>query len=465
MRISKPTIAVLLVALAAARIASTYRVYSATADEATHVGAGLQLLETHKYELQRYNPPLPRVVWSIAPYLSGMRFVPIGTFGEQLHSVFYGHGDYRDNLARSRAGNLVFFIIAAVAIWFLGGEGGVIAVLLFTMEPIVLGYSGLVTHDTPAVAGVALAMLAFDRWLRRPDWVHAVAFGAAFGFAVLCKFSCLAFVPAVCGVLWLFNRRSIVTLFASLPVAALTIWAGYGFTITAFIEGFRGILELDKQGFDAYAIGRFTSHGWWWYFPLAVALKTTLPLLALFFIALIDRNRYAFAALALLAITMQSSLDIGVRYVLPLYVPLVLAAAAVVTKHKLAMLLVAAQIVVSAFAHPDYFPYFNVIAGRDPSWFLIDSNLDWGQDALRLRAALRREHIDEVGLSLFGPADYDALHFPRHHDISPWTPAHGWIAVSDYSYRMTRTKDGGWLWLDGKPYRRVGKSIRLYDLR
>jgi 4-amino-4-deoxy-L-arabinose transferase-like glycosyltransferase len=478
MRLPARTVAVLLVVLAAVRIASTWRIYSATADEAIHVGAGLELLQFHKYELHTINPPPPRVLWSIVPYLSGMRFVPVGnTYDSQTHSVFYGHGDYSDNLVRARAGNLPFFIIAAAAIWLIarerfGEQGAVIAVLLFTMEPIVLGYSGLVTHDTPAVAGVAVALLAFERWLRKPDVLRAILFGTAYGFAILCKFSCIVFVPIVCGAVWFFDRKSIRLMLPAIPATLLTVWAGYGFTTRAFIDGIREILETDMGGFNAYAIGRFTQSGWWWYFPLAVAIKTTLPLLALFVLGAFDREhrrtyaQYAIATIALLAVTMPSSLDIGVRYVLPLYVPLVLAAttAFMGRMHKLAIVLVAAQVVVSAFAHPDYFPYFDAIAGRDPSWFLIDSNLDWGQDVLRLRDTLREEHINDIGLSLFGHEDYDALHFPPHHDVSPFVPAHGWIAVSDFSYRMTLTKNGGWLWLQQQPYRRVGTSIRLYHL-
>ena len=34
-------------------------------------------------------------------------------------------------------------------------------------------------------------------------------------------------------------------------------------------------------------------------------------------------------------------------------------------------------------AHPDYLPWFNGFA-RDPAAILNDSNLDWGQDVLRL---------------------------------------------------------------------------------
>ena len=49
-------LALLLIAIGAARIASTF---SATAEEATHIGAGLELMEFHRYEPQVANPPLP----------------------------------------------------------------------------------------------------------------------------------------------------------------------------------------------------------------------------------------------------------------------------------------------------------------------------------------------------------------------------------------------------------------------
>ena len=59
---------------------------------------------------------LPRVVLAIAPHLAGVRFQPSGSYGEQLHSVFYGTGKYERNLFLSRIGNLLFFAIASVAL-------------------------------------------------------------------------------------------------------------------------------------------------------------------------------------------------------------------------------------------------------------------------------------------------------------------------------------------------------------
>ncbi|HXH93420.1 MAG TPA: hypothetical protein VNN25_17685, partial [Thermoanaerobaculia bacterium] len=111
---------------------------------------------------------------------------------------------------------------------------------------------------------------------------------------------------------------------------------------------------------------------------------------------------------------------------------------------------------------PDYFPYFNAFGGSDPSRYLVDSNIDWGQDILRLRSVARREHIEKLAASLMGPADYVALGFPPVELASPWTESHGWVAVSDHSYQLSGA-EGGWRWLP-ETYERVGKSIRLYRI-
>jgi 4-amino-4-deoxy-L-arabinose transferase-like glycosyltransferase len=528
-RVRPAFISALLIAIGAIRMATTWRVFSATNDEATHVGAGLELYEFHRYTLQSENPPLARVVYAVAPWLGGMRFDPRGTFTDQIHSVFYGHGEYKANLFRGRAGTVVFFVIAAIAVFFaardaLGDTGALAATFLFTMEPVVLGYSALATHDGPAVAGLAVALLAFGRWLRMPDLKHALIFGAAFGFSIDCKFSSIIYVPVACIAITIvrllrdpeFRQRFARALGTMIPAAFVTIfviWAGYGFTVHTFAElqpwidsysprlqhllahispstplpapaffvGLSAIHKIDKEGMDTFLCGNAGRTGWWWYFPFTIALKTTIASLLLFasglWFALRDRElraifaEWSLAAIAIVATSMPSSLDLGIRYILPFYVPFAIACAATVVamlRANRAMSFVAAALLVchlgaSALAHPDYFPYFNVFAGRDPSRYVVDSNVDWGQDVLRLRSVIRREHIPSIALSLMGAADYSALGFPPFHYPSPWAASKGWIAVSDHSYRMTKAHDGGWFWLPEK-YERVGKSIRLYHV-
>ena len=224
-------------------------------------------------------------------------------------------------------------------------------------------------------------------------------------------------------------------------------------------------------------------HGWWWYFPAALALKTTLAALIAAIIGARGRAlEPAGAALAMLAWTMTTHTNYGIRHLLPIYVPLSIAAAGGIwmlcTEFHLpgpkawglgpAVALIAWQLIASGAAHPDYFPYFNETV-HHPSRYLLDSNLDWGQDLLRLEAELRRRNVQHFGFKYFGSADLAKHHLPPWNELDIYHPQKGWVAISEMFYR------GVWYdgyhanrypWLAGqKPVMRVGKSIRLYFIR
>jgi hypothetical protein len=213
-------------------------------------------------------------------------------------------------------------------------------------------------------------------------------------------------------------------------------------------------------------------------------LKTTLPVLLLaigggWFASRSNRLRAVYtestlATLAILAVSMTSTLDLGVRYVLSAYVPMALAATAAAMAllessrrgwRVAGIALVAAQGVVSIAAHPDYLPYFNALAGQEPGRYFVDSNLDWGQDLLRLKRVARRLQIERIGLAIPGNRtsndEFNAIGLPPNYGIQPFNPQNGWIAVGEHFYRV----DGkGWHWLDAFPMRRIGTSIRLYHV-
>ena len=512
-----------LLVLGTIRIATTYTTFSETADEPMHLSAGLQILTQHRYALQFQNPPLPRLLVAFPPWLAGARYDGNGDVMTEVMAKFHVLGDYEKMLVLARVGTLVFFLIGAVATWAwarreLDETAALVALLFFTTQPAVLGHSGLATLDAAGTAGMAVALLAFSRWLERQSAARAAFLGAAWGFAISCKLLCIAYVPLACAAIYLVRLlrdaetrarwRGIVTVLLVPPIAAIVVWAGYGFSTApaailapvhrafpdtfagrllasldpdttvpapALVRGVAEMIEVNRIGFPGYAMNEWSSEGWWWYFPLALALKTTLALLLLlvlgFFAAF--RNR-AFveamaAAGAILGLSMTTNVDIGIRYILPVYVPLSLAAAVAVmalirNRHKLvrgaAVVLLSWHCLASFVAHPDYLAYFNELALPDPSRYLVDSNLDWGQDILRLRGEVRRLKIEQLGVALFGPADLDRLGFPPHTYVDAHTPTHGWIAVSDHSYRWS-LPGGGWRWIDRKSCRRVGKSIRL----
>jgi hypothetical protein len=47
-------------------------------------------------------------------------------------------------------------------------------------------------------------------------------------------------------------------------------------------------------------------------------------------------------------------------------------------------------IVSGALQHPNYLAYFNELVGDKPEKIIVDSNLDWGQDTLRLARRLKQ---------------------------------------------------------------------------
>ncbi|HOL69931.1 MAG TPA: glycosyl transferase [Bryobacteraceae bacterium] len=360
-----------LIAIACIWIAATYTVFNHTVDEPVHIAAGMEWLDKGVYRYEAQHPPLARVMSAVGPCLLGIR----SQGKEAQHEgtgILYSGGRYDRNLAASRAGILPFFIVASVTVyvwanWAFGPPVAVMAVLLFTSLPPVLAHAGLSTTDMALTAFLGAAFLSALLWAERPSLKRSVVFGVTAALAALSKLSFLAFFP-VCA------AASLVCYFAihratlrqrlralaanwfpytrglavAVVVAALVIWAGYRFSFaySSFVgarvpapELFAGIQEVinhNKEGHVTYLLGERSESGFWYYYPVVLAVKTPLAFHALLFAGIVAcaRKKLAglwFPALAfpagILLVGLFSRINIGVRHILPVYIGFAIVAA------------------------------------------------------------------------------------------------------------------------------------------
>ncbi len=529
---------ILLTALGIARIVSTYAVFNGTYDEPAHVACGMEWLQWGTAACELQHPPLARIAVALGPFLRGIRLAPQSgqttSFYEKGNAVLYSGGRYRSNLSWARAGTLPFFVLLCVVTflwarrWF-SETAGFWAVLLLVCTSPILGHAGLATNDAACAAGAGLALYQFLRWLEQPTGWRSLAWGAATAFAILCKFSNIPFLAACYAIALIATRlEAFRPRLAQIAIAGGTAlalaWAIYRFTVLSpgtfyghqhpvidnilstrpiidrlwrsflstplpLADFSMGLLDLavhNYVGHDSYLLGQWGHSGWWYFFPVVLAVKSPIGLLVLagcglwFIIGHWRQTDWkqswtkvltAVFPLAILLVCMLSRIDLGVRHILPIY-PLL----AIVSGHAVATMLrgsrfaaIAAALLAvwvagdSVRAHPDYLAHFNEAAGSHPELVLCESDLDWGQDLDRLRKRLDEKGIREFSIAYFGTALLDRAGLPHYRYLSPTQPAHGYIAVSLHALNVDYKKNGSFAWLKAyAPIERIGKSIDLY---
>jgi hypothetical protein len=454
------------------------RQLSATFDEPVYVARGLQGWRdgSHRGLMQLGTMPLP-VDLDTLPLLLWERW-----HGVPLDPV----GDLDRLLPWARAGTLVFWWLLllyarAAGRQLAGPWGGRLAVALLACEPSFLAHASLATTDI-AVSACLLAFVYHFRMGRNCGWGWRVGVPAAwFAATVLAKASGLLFGPlCLCAVelqrWWTTPRDS-----ANPPLAALrsfrrdcvqigllglaltflycgTDWqqepsfvqwaqrlpegpAGRGMVwlaehLRVFSNAGEGLVRQVKhnvRGHGTYLLGRVADRSIWYYFPVVLAIKLSLPLLFLPLMAAAVRPRAllnwaCLAAFALLAFSLTYRVQIGIRLVLPVVALGVVGLAAALVNtcrglrwempqpsarlgHALSVATVVAIVAgvgwTSAAAlrvWPEGLCYTNELWGGTRKGYraLSDSNYDWGQGLKELACWEDRHAGTPVKVWYFG---------------------------------------------------------------
>lgn len=472
-----------------------------TVDEAVHLLAGYRYITERDFSINPEHPPLQKILAAIPAVICG---IPRSSSDPQ--SFVYESADPDALLASGRLmtmmwANILLLSVFAIANRIYGARAGLVAMGLTAFCPNLLAHSHFVTNDVPLAAMSLLSLFILWSHARRPTVPRSILAGVLLGGTLCTKYSGIVVVPIaflIIGTRFLVQRQSLSkatgtrvqdTLLRSvrwigwggilLGTAGFTIWAIYGLRFAgssagdlqiylktddvlakciqgalthkvlpeAYLKGLGMVLDHSTFGHKAYALGRYSDTGWWWYFPFACLVKMPVAIMALSVMGLwawVRRTQRGFSKDYFLMLfillyggfCVSSRLNIGVRHILPIFPMLYILAGGFLyanpaAKSRLSRLMISGlllwTVLETGFSAPHFLSYFNLPSRLlFPRYsLLVDSNLDWGQDLGRLKAFLDQRKIPEIKLSYFGNGSPRHLHL--HHVMIPFG---NW-----YSYR------------------------------
>ncbi len=461
-----------------------------TNDEIIQLPAGYTALKGGDFRPNNEHPPLAKM-WAALPLLIAGAEAPPGPEAPPAEdtpdrrTTANVRAFWETNSARFEAISfwarvpMILLTLALGATIFgytrrlFGPRAAVLATALFSVEPTVLAHGRVVQTDIPAALAFLGFFVALHAYADCPTFRRAALLGLVSAAGFLTKFSMLVLAPVLAlallalwtlaprrgvwrrqvaaqtavvalvvlvaiNAVYFFDRRPLEAADLNLIAHTASDRAGRvraaieALSIplpTYFVVGAYTIFFHNSGGHSAGLLGMYSAHGWWYYFPVAFALKTSLPFLILALGAVgwalwrlvAGREIRLLAILVPLALytalAMRSQINIGIRHLLPAFPFLFILGGAALDRllrprRTRALRVAAATAAVVALgwmggeaarAYPDYIPYMNQLARPRPHWwYLSDSNVEWGDDVGALARYLRARGETSVRGALLG---------------------------------------------------------------
>lgn len=316
------------------------------------------------------------------------------------------------------------------------------------------------------------------------------------------------------------DTQNLLQSFERRAMADPVVWASDKPVLRAAAQYSLGLLMVTQRsvgGNTTYFRGEVSRWGWKSYFPIVYFIKEPLAWWGLVMLALLAvitqvksqkspvRNHFEeFAMLLWLviywAVTLRSNLNIGVRHLLPVYPFAIILVAGQIerimpkfkvfnSKRSISILSFTIYILLGWYVlenikvYPYYLTYFNQVAGGPSQGYkyVVDSNLDWGQDLKRLGQWVEANNLSKIEVDYFGwadPAYYlkdryiwtSSTKYIDANDFIANNQSNGWLAVSLTFLQGSegppdQYKPINYLWLQNySPVTAIGHSIFIYHI-
>ncbi|MEW6556710.1 MAG: hypothetical protein AB1349_05070 [Elusimicrobiota bacterium] len=253
---------------------------------------------------------------------------------------------------------------------------------------------------------------------------NVILTGISVGLAFSSKFTAVLLIPIFVFLVVIKKNRikNLANIILIFIIASFVVAVVYQGSITQFIDGLKNVFGIvGEKGALTFLHGKYSAVGFRNYYLVAFLIKSTIPVVVLIVISILlykkipadnfDKMFLLVPAVVFFVAASYSKTQIGLRYILPVY-PLFFIYFSGLIKIKNNFLLLAScflllfHIYSSVKTYPHYLAYFNEFIGGSKNGYkyLVDSNLDWGQDLKLLKKYLDGKNVNLIEC-YFGQGD------------------------------------------------------------